>query len=62
MPFLMASWCEPRERRVDEVADVRVARVDRQAVAVLGDAAQRVDVGDVELGVDALAEQVHGQR
>ena len=28
------------ERRVDEVADVRMARVDRQAVAVLGDPAQ----------------------
>ena len=33
----------------------------RQAVAVLGDAAQRVDVADVELGVDAVAEQVHRQ-
>ena len=50
------------ERGVDEVADVGVALVDRQPVAVLGGAAQRVDVGDVELGVDALAEQVHGQR
>ena len=35
--------------------------MDRQPVAVLGDPAQGVDVGDVELGVDALAEQVHGQ-
>ena len=32
-----------------------------QPVAVLGHAAQGVDVADVELGVDALAEQVHGQ-
>ena len=48
-----------RERRVDEVADVRVARVHGQAVAVLGHPAEGVDVGDVELGVDALAEQVH---
>ena len=38
-----------------------MARVHRQAVAVLGHAAQRVDVADVELGVDALAEQVHRQ-
>ena len=49
------------ERGVDEVADVGVALVHRQPVAVLGHAAQRVDVADVELGVDALAEQVHGQ-
>jgi hypothetical protein len=32
--------------------------VHRQAVAVLGDAPQRVDVGDVELGVDPLADNV----
>ena len=43
------------ERRVDEVADVRVARVHRQPVAVLDACAGRVDVGDVELGIDALA-------
>ena len=49
------------ERGVDEVAGVRMARWHRQAVAVLGDAAQRVDVGDVELGIDAVAEQVHRQ-
>ena len=36
--------------------------VHRQPVAVLGRAAQRIDVGHVELGIDALAEQVHGQR
>ena len=38
-----------------------MARVDGQAVAVLGDPAQCVDVGDVELGVDAVGEQVHRQ-
>ena len=38
-----------------------MARCTGQAVAVLGDAAQRVDVGDVELGVDAVDEQVHRQ-
>ncbi len=32
-----------------------------QAVAVLGGAAQAVDVGDVEFGVDAVHEQVHRQ-
>ena len=51
-----------RERGVDEVAAIRVARVHRHAVAVLGDASQLVDVGDVEAGVDALREQVHRQR
>jgi hypothetical protein len=50
------------ERRVHEVAHVRVTGVHRQAVAVLGHSAQGVDVGDVELRVDALAEQVHRQR
>ena len=34
----------------------------RQPVAVLGGAAQGVDVADVELGVDAVDEQVHRQR
>ena len=38
-----------------------MAGVDGQPVAVLGHAPERVDVGDVELGVDALGEQVHGQ-
>ena len=52
----------PGERRVHEVPDVGVARVDGQAVAVLGDAAQGIDVGDVELRVDAVGEQVHRQR
>src|SRR5205085_6627789 len=41
--------------------DVRVAGVDGQAVGVLGNPAQGVDVADVELGIDALAEQVQGQ-
>ena len=38
-----------------------MARVDGQPVAVLGHAPQRVDVADVELRVDALAEQIQGQ-
>ena len=33
-----------------------------QPVAVLRDAAEPIDVGDVELRIDALREQVHGQR
>jgi hypothetical protein len=40
-----------------------VALVHRQAVAVLGGAADGVDVADVDLsGIDALAEQVQAQR
>ena len=35
--------------------------MDGQAVAVLGHAPEPVDVGHVELGVDALGEEVHGQ-
>ena len=38
-----------------------MARVNRQTVAVLGHAPQVVDVSDVQLWIDALAEQVHGQ-
>jgi hypothetical protein len=38
-----------------------VALVDRQLVAVLDGAADLVDVGEVDLGVDALGEQVHAQ-
>ena len=49
------------ERRVDQVARVRVARVDRQVGAVLHDATDLVDLGEVDLGVDALGEQVHAQ-
>ncbi len=47
------------ERRVDELADIRVADVHRQLIAVLDDAADLVDVREVELRVDAVAEQVH---
>ena len=46
------------EGGVDELADVGVAHVDRQPVRVLGDVAGLVDVADVELGVDALGEEV----
>ena len=38
-----------------------MARGHGKPVAVLGNAPQGVDVGDVELGVDAVGEQVHRQ-
>ena len=38
-----------------------MARVHGQPIAVLGDPAQGVDVGDVEAGIDAVGEQVHRQ-
>src|SRR5690606_35602278 len=49
------------EGRVDQVAHVRVARVDVHLVAVLPRATDLVDVGEVDLRVDALREQVHAQ-
>ena len=49
------------ERGVHQVAHPRMTRVHRQAVAVLGHTAQRVDVGDVEFGIDAVHEQVDRQ-
>ena len=51
-----------RERRVHQVARVRMARVNRQVGAVLDRAADLVDVGEVDQRVDALAEQVQAQR
>ena len=57
----MASWWLPGERGVDEVAGVRVSRVDRQLGAVLDRPADLVDVGEVDLRVDALAEEVHAE-
>ena len=49
------------EGGVDQIARVRMARVDRQVGAVLHRATDLVDVGEVDLGVDALGEQVHAQ-
>ena len=34
---------------------------DRQAVAVLGDPAEVIDVADVQLGIDAHGEEIQGQ-
>ena len=48
----MASWW-PGERGVDQVAAIRVALVDGELVAVLDGAADLVDVGEVDLRVDA---------
>ncbi|AIY16786.1 hypothetical protein KR76_08400 [Pimelobacter simplex] len=49
------------EGGVDQVADVGVARVDLDAVAVLDGAADLVDVGEVDHRVDALGVQVERQ-
>src|SRR3954452_1181289 len=49
------------ERRVDEVAYVRVTRMDGQAIAVLRHAAQLVDIGDVQTWIDALRKEIHPQ-
>jgi hypothetical protein len=51
-----------REGGVDEIAHVRVARVHRQPVAVLHRAPGGVDVGEVQLRVHALAEEVQRER
>ena len=50
------------ERRVDEVAGVRVPLVHVDAVAVLGGAPDLVDVAEVDHRVDALAVQVQPER
>ena len=49
------------EGREDEVAAPRVPLADGQLVAVLDGAPDLVDVGEVDLRVDALAEQVHAR-
>ena len=61
-PLLDGVLVRAGEGRVDQVARVGVARVDRQLGAVLHGATDLVDVGEVDLRVDALAEQVHRQR
>ena len=50
------------ERGVDQFADVGVALMHRQLVAVLDDLLDRVDVAEIELRIDPLREQVqrHG--
>src|SRR5690606_27917912 len=50
------------EGRVDEVARPRAALVHLELVAVLGGDADRVEVGEVELRIDALREQVDAER
>src|SRR5450756_1735534 len=59
--FLDRVLVRAREGRVYEVTHVWVARFHGQAVAVLGDTAQGVDIADVKLRVHALAEQVAGE-
>ena len=50
------------EGGVDQIAGVRVALVHGQLVAVLDGALDLVDVGEVDLRVDALGEQVQPER
>ena len=50
------------EGRVDELAGVGMPRVDGQLGAEHGDVADLVDARQVELGVDALREEVERQR
>ena len=51
-----------REGRVDQIAAVGVTLVHRQLVAVLDRTPHVVQVGEVDLRVDALAVEVHAQR
>src|SRR5450755_3528879 len=50
------------ERRVDQIAGVRMALMDIDAGAVLGGAADLVDVAEVDHRVDALAVEVQPER
>ncbi len=51
-----------RERRVHELADVRMAWMNGKLVALLDDRPRLVDRREVELRVDALREQVERER
>ena len=51
-----------RERGEHEVADVGMARMDRQLVAVLDRPDDLVDVGEIEPGIDALRVEVERER
>ena len=46
---------------VHQVAHVRVTRVHGQTIAILGSATQRINVGDVEFGINAIDKQVECQ-
>ncbi|MNQ38678.1 hypothetical protein D3C85_522680 [compost metagenome] len=50
------------ERREDQVARIRVARVDGQLVAVFRAAAHFVDVGEIQARMHALRVEIQGQR
>ena len=50
------------ERREHEVADVRMTRMDRQLIAVLGAARRLVDVREIEAGINALRVQIERER
>ena len=49
------------ERRVDEVAAIRMALVNRDLIAVLDGAAHLVDIAEIDLRIDALAVEIHAQ-
>ncbi len=50
------------ERRVHQLPDIGMARMDVDAVAVLHDPTDVVDVGEVDHGIDALRVEVQRQR
>ena len=50
------------KRREHQLARIRMARVNGQLIAIFRHAHQIIDVGNIQLGVNALAEQVHRQR
>ena len=51
-----------RKCRVHQVTNIWLALWNRKAIAILGIAAQSIDVGDVEFWVYAIYKQVHSQR
>ncbi len=61
-PLLDRVLVRAGERRVHELADVRVTWVDRQLVALLHDPARLVELGQVEPRVDPLGEEVERER
>jgi len=60
-PFLNGVLVAAGERGVHEVAHIGVPRRDGQPIAVFGDTAQLVDVGDVEFGIHTVHKKVHGE-
>lgn len=61
-PFLIASWRRAGERGEHEVAGVRVALGNLDLIAVFDGLANARHVGEIELRVNALREQIQAQR